>query len=110
MNEQVTKYITESPPVQRALMEEIRALIFHHIHGVKEQIKWGRPVYSTTTDFAYFKTTRTYLTLGFFRYHKITTNVHLLEGTGKDMRHIKLRKTEDLNRELLVMWLREVGE
>jgi len=33
---------------------------------------------------------------GFFEFAKIKTNQHLIEGTGKSMRHVKLSKVEDI--------------
>lgn len=108
MNEQVTKYISEAPEEQMKIMERIREIIHQEVPGVKENFKWGRPVFSTDIDFAYFKTTKSYLTLGFFKFEKIKDNSHLLEGTGKDMRHIKIRKFDDLQSPLIKNWLHQI--
>lgn len=108
MSSEVTGYINQAPESQRIMMENIRTIIHDHIPGVTENFKWGRPVFSASADLVYLKTSRNYLTLGFFKYQKITTNSHLLEGTGKDMRHIKLKTPADLNPEVLVMWLGEM--
>jgi hypothetical protein len=99
LNEKVSKYISEAPEAQRNMMEELRKLIQSQVPTVVESFKWSRPVFSTDSDFAYFKSTKGYLTLGIFKFEKITTNAHLLEGTGKDMRHIKIKSLDNLLRE-----------
>lgn len=108
MNEQVTKYILEAPEEQTRIMEKIRELIHKEVPEVVENFKWSRPVFSTETDFAYFKTTKAYLTFGIFQFDKIKDHSQLLEGTGKDMRHIKIKKLEDLQPEVIKTWLHQL--
>jgi hypothetical protein len=90
MNPDVTAYIQNTPEDQQGILKELRALIFTIVPNVNEQYKWSRPVYELEKDFCYIKTTKKHVTLGFFDFEKIKTNAELLEGTGKDMRHIKL--------------------
>lgn len=108
MSTEVTTYITQAPETQKQMMTEIRALIHAIVPGVKESIKWGRPVFSTHTDFAYFKTGKTYLSFGFFKIEKIFGDADLLEGTGKEMRHIKLKQPADLKPAILKRWIKQV--
>lgn len=108
MNEQVSNYILAAPETQQKLMSEIRSIIHATIPSVIENFKWGRPVFSTKTDLAYFKTTKGYLTLGFFKFNAITSDTHLLEGTGKDMRHIKLKNVDDLQPGIIKRWLKQM--
>ncbi len=110
MNEQVTKYISEAPEEQRKIMEKIRAIIHEEVPAVFENVKWSRPVFSTESDFAYFKTAKTYLTFGIFKFEKIKDGVHLLEGTGKDMRHLKIKKLDDLQPEMIKKWVRSIAK
>ena len=108
MNEQVTSYITEAPDEQRKIMESIRAIIHSEVSSVKENFKWSRPVFSTDRDFAYFKTAKSYLTFGIFNFDKIKDNQNLLEGTGKDMRHIKIKRHDDLQPEIIKNWIQQI--
>jgi hypothetical protein len=89
MNELVTQYIAGAPEEQRQIMEALQLIIHQEVPSVVENFKWSRPVFSTEKDFAYFKTTKSSLTFGFFAFEKIRDHRELLEGTGKDMRHIK---------------------
>lgn len=104
MNEQVTRYINEAPPKQQEIMEVLRQLVRATVPGVKEEFKWSRPVFRSDKDFAYLKTARAYVTLGFFKFEKLRDVHGRLEGTGKDMRHIKLKTVQDIDSELLKEW------
>lgn len=109
MNEQVNAYISKAPEGQRAILERLRQLIHKSTNGVEEAYKWNRPVFRAKKDFAYLKTAKGYVTLGFFDFRKLDDPGHLLEGTGKDMRHIKLKKAEEMDEALLLQWLRSAA-
>jgi|GEM_PF-269752 len=108
MNEQVSQYITKAPAKQREIMESIRQIIHEEAPSVTENIKWSRPVFSEKGDFMYFKTSKEYLTVGIFKFTRIKLYNELLEGTGKNMRHIKLRKVEELKPEVIRTWIRNM--
>src|SRR5690554_37311 len=107
-DEQVTGYINQASDEQRRIMETVRDLLHDSIKGIKEEIKWSRPVFNNGTDLVYFKTAKSYVTVGFFNYNKLSDPDSLLEGTGKDMRHIKIRKHEEVDKELLKRWFKEL--
>ena len=96
MNGEVTNYIENSDDSHREILTELRKLILTIAPNAEEQYKWSRPVYGLEKDFCYLKTTKKHVTLGFFEFGKITTNSHLIEGTGKAMRHVKLAKVSDI--------------
>jgi hypothetical protein len=110
MNEQVTEYIDQAVDYQRDIMHAIREIIHATVEDVEEAFKWSRPVFSKGKDFAYLKTAKTYVSLGFNSFQKLDDPDNLLEGTGKDMRHIKIRKLEEINAELLSEWFRSVSQ
>ena len=104
MNEQVTAYINEATAEQKLIMEMLRQLIHDTVPQVVENFKWSRPIFSTNKDFAYLKTAKNYVTLGFFQFKKLNDPQNLLEGTGKDMRHIKIKKASDIDKNVLTEW------
>lgn len=106
MNKQVTDYINNSPEEQKIIMERIREIIHKSVPDVLEEFKWSRPVFTLKKDFAYLKTAKAYVTLGFFNSNNIKEETYLLEGTGKDMRHIKIKKVEEINSKLLDKWFK----
>ena len=105
MHPQVTDYITNSGN-QQEILQTIRQLIHETVPQVTEEFKWGRPIFRTNKDFAYLKSAKTYVTLGFFNFQKLNDPGNRLEGTGKDMRHIKLKTITDIDRDLLTEWFK----
>lgn len=106
MNQQVTDYIEKAPDEQKQIMNSIRKLIHESVDNVTEEFKWNRPVFNAGKDFAYLKTAKNHVTLGFFNFEKIIDADNLLEGTGKDMRHVKLKSIDDINQELFKSWFK----
>ena len=103
-NPQVSDYISSAPEEQKKIMEVLRQLVHESVPNATENFKWSRPVFSAAKDFAYLKTAKSYVTLGFFSFDKLEDKNNLLEGTGKDMRHIKIRKAVDIDKGLLSEW------
>lgn len=104
MNQEVTDYINNAEEEQQKIMTAVRALIHESVEGVEEAFKWSRPVFSKKKGFAYLLTTKSHVNLGFMDFHKINDPKNLLEGTGKDMRHIKIKKAADIDAEMLKEW------
>ncbi len=105
MNQQVTRYIDAAAQPQREAMIRLRQLIHSCLPGVEEEFKWGRPVFRTTRDIVYFKTTKANLSMGFFDASGFEDPNGLLEGTGKAMRHLKIPNAEAVDEVLLTTWL-----
>jgi hypothetical protein len=110
MNKQVTEYINQAPDQQKKIMEIVRQLIHENAGQVQEEFKWSRPVFRNEKDFAYLKTAKAYVTLGFFNFQKLDDPGNLLEGTGKDMRHIKLKSVDSIDKDLLKKWISASSE
>jgi hypothetical protein len=108
MNPQITEYIEAAPAEQKQIMEALRKLIHDTVPGTNEEFKWSRPVFRTTKDFTYLKTAKAYVTLGFMEFQKLDDPQNKLEGTGKDMRHIKIKTMNDIDQELLKKWFKAV--
>ena len=109
MNPLVSEYIEKAPSSQKAIMELLRKLIHETVAGVAEEYKWSRPVFRTSVDFAYFKTAKGHVTLGFFKADVLREEGQLLEGSGKDMKHVKLKRVEEVDRQLFAEWFRAVS-
>ena len=110
MNDKVSDYINALSDDKKEIMNEIRKLILQSVPNVKEDIKWGRPVFSAERDFAYLKPAKNYVSLGFFHFAKLDDPENLLEGTGKDMRHIKIKRVGDINEKLLKKWFKDASK
>lgn len=105
MNTQITEYIEKAPKEQKEIMEIIRSLIHQNVKNVKEEYKWNRPVFKLAKKFAYLQSNKNHVNLGFYEgLGKLNDPEGLLEGTGKTMRHIKLKNVSEINNNLLSEW------
>jgi hypothetical protein len=110
MNQQVTDYINEASGEQKRIMDRIRELIKESVPNSKEEFKWSRPVFKSEKDFAYLKRAKKYITLGFFNFEKLRDEDNRLEGTGKEMRHVKLTTLNDVDEELYSEWFKTASD
>lgn len=106
MNAEVTAYIAAASTEHGAILKVLRKLVHESVPDTVEQFKWSRPVFRATTDFAYLSTTKTYVTLGFYKASGIKDPKGLLECSGKEMRHLKLRTLAYVDGPTLKRWLK----
>ena len=110
IDKQVTAYIQKAPAEQVAIIETLRQLVHDAVQGTTEAIKWGFPVFSNGSNFAYIKSNKNHVTFGFYNPEKIDDPNKLLEGTGNTMRHVKVKKTDDIDSALFTRWLKAISE
>ena len=68
-------------------------------------MKWGVPYYG---NLYYFVALKTHVNLGFSIAKLSNDEIKLLEGTGKTMRHIKLKNVEDIDETKITQLLKMV--
>jgi hypothetical protein len=89
-----------SNPALQAVVVALRARIKSLAPKATEFVNpWGLPTFETKEPFAYFMVAKKHVTLGFHYGTSLADPHKLLQGTGKDLRHVKLRTEDDLNRE-----------
>ena len=108
-NKKVTDYIENAQEDQIETLEILRKLIHTSVSGVSEEIKWRMPVFAKTKDFAYLKSTKKHITFGFYNIDKIEDPDNILEGTGKTLRHIKVKSKTDFDKKLVAKWLKAIA-
>ena len=94
-------------PDLRAVAEAIRKLVFEADPDLSEAIKWGNPTYEKQGRVCYLATTKNYVSLGFFNGAGLTDPHGRIEGTGKKMRHVKVRALSDIDQQRFASWVRE---
>ena len=73
-----------------------------HVKGVRESVNpWKIPTFESNGPLCFFMVGKNHVTLGFLRGAALRDQAGLLEGTGKSLRHVKLRLVEDLDRPAL---------
>lgn len=94
---EVDEYIKKAPTQHSETLKKLRNLILETVPQSQELFKWGQPVYATEKNYAYLKSTKNHVNLGFFNFDKISDTNNLLEGTGKSMRHIKITDIDNVD-------------
>jgi hypothetical protein len=90
MSTTIDAWFEAAPSWQRAILLHLRKIILSVAPGAVEELKWNRPCYSNSRGmFCYLHSTKSHATLGFQKGATLKDLDHLLEGTGKEMRHIK---------------------
>lgn len=96
------------PETLNAVAGKLRAIVRAAAPKASESIKWGMPFYELNGMLGYIRARPTYITLGF--YHQ---GVHLpdakgrLEGSGENMRHVKVSSLEAVDVKLFKSWVRQ---
>lgn len=94
----VEQFIRNASPTVRPVLQDLRELVRQAIPDAKEEIKWGRPVYSLNHIVCYLAAAGDHANLGFYRGIELEDPKGLLEGEGKKLRHIKVYRTEEIRR------------
>jgi hypothetical protein len=87
------------PPVLREISEGLRVLVREALPEVRERPNpWHVYSFAGRQDFCYLAVSSHHVSLGFIKGTSLRDPGQLLEGAGKNLRHVKFRRAEDLNR------------
>ncbi len=103
----VDSWMAGLEPDQRPVAEAIRKLVLEADPDLSEAIKWGNPTYEKQGRVCYLAATKGYVSLGFFNGAGLTDPHGRIEGTGKKMRHVKVRALSDIDQQRFSAWVRE---
>ena len=103
----VNACISELAPEKRKIAEALRKIVLNADPGLQESVKWGNPTYEKKGRVCYIADMGGYMNFGFFKGANLTDPTGRIEGTGKDMRHIKVKSLDDILLEQFSTWIRE---
>ncbi len=103
----VDSWMSRLEPDQRPIAEALRNLVVEAEPDLSEAIKWGNPTYEKQGRVCYLAATKSYVSLGFFNGAGLTDPHGSIEGTGKKMRHVKVRALTDIDQQRFSAWVRE---
>jgi len=84
------------------LATELRLLMQKTVPGIKESVNpWKIPTFESNGPMCFFSIGKKHVTFGFLRGTSLPDPARLLEGIGKNLRHVKLRTVEDLRKPAL---------
>jgi hypothetical protein len=92
------------------LAQELRRVIRRALPDAAEGIKWGMPVYEQNGLVCAIRPARDYVALQFYTAGTSLRDPHgLLEGSGKKMRHVKIRTIADIRPRVFGSWLKQAA-
>lgn len=92
----VQSYVGAIEPGKRALVEALRKFVGREAPQLVEQIKWGNLCWTGKGNVAWIIVYKEHVDFGFFGGARLKDPRGLLEGTGKGLRHIKVREAKDI--------------
>ena len=106
----VDSWLADLEPPLRSVAGGLRRVILESGPDLLETIKWGNPAYEKGGLVCYLAATKSYVSLGFFNGAALTDLEGIIEGTGKKMRHVKVRNLSDILDARISSWVREAME
>jgi len=95
MDTKVDNYVRELASPNKEICEKLRAVIVKTFPSIKEELKWGVPAYDGGKY--YFVALKNHVNLGFSIKGLSKEELSLFEGTGKTMRHLKIKSIDDID-------------
>ena len=101
-------YLADQPPKNRTLIRALRKFVERAFPKLQESVKWGNGCWLKGKDpVAYVYSAPDYVQFGFFRGAKLVDPRGLLEGEAQYVRHIKVRKTGDIDEKAFAALLKQ---
>ena len=101
-----SKVLPELQPVVAMLRELMRETA----PDATEGIHYGIPMYKGRKIFAFINPTKKDITFGFSHGGEFEDKFHLLRGTGKVSKHVKIKNLRSVNKEALRYYIRQALE
>jgi len=108
MDAKVHQYLEKTPPPQKEICLKLREIILHIFPDIPEEIKSGVPAYAG--GLFNIRVQPNQVNLGFSIQGLTKKQLALFEGSGKTMRHIKIRTLDDIDEKKIVKLLKIVGK
>jgi hypothetical protein len=93
-------YLAKYSLEMQLLAKKVRELILEVVPEVDELIKWKNLYYQKNKPVCAILIHKNHINLEFTRGRELTELGYPLEGTGKNMRHVKIHTSADINQKL----------
>ena len=107
MSKQVDDYIEQQKSPQKEICQRLRAIILRTFPNIGEEMKLGVPWYEGKY---YIVALKNHVNLGFSLDGLSSNEIELFEGSGKTMKHIKVRSLEEIDEKKIVALLKVIKE
>ena len=93
----IDAYVEQRNPALKDVASAVRRLVKKAVPAAAEGVNpWGVPVFELDGTLCFLMVGKSHVTLGFARGTSLGDPAGLLEGTGKNIRHVKLKTTEQV--------------
>jgi hypothetical protein len=100
--EWIDAYVSRKDKELGRVATGLRSLVKQTVPGAKETVNpWKIPTFEWNGPMCFFSIAKHHITFGFLRGTSLPDPAKLLEGTGKNLRHVKVRTVEDLGKPAL---------
>jgi hypothetical protein len=102
------KYLADQTPKNQSVIRALRKFVKRVAPQLQESVKWGNGCWvKGTVPVSYVYSAPDYVQLGFFAGSTLKDPKKLLQGEGKFVRHIKVRKPSDIDERAIGALLRQ---
>lgn len=107
--EEVNQYILDLPSNIQKIVVALREMALQSSPELKEEFKWSMPNYTYKGLVCYIQTAKNHVNFGFHRGNLLQDkDVHkLLQGSGKALRYVRLKKIEEIQPEAITSLIHE---
>ena len=92
-------YVDDQNPEMRKVVKALRSMVKKILPSTRITLNsWGIPTFEAEAPFCLYMVSKNHVTFGFHNGAALADPSRLLEGTGKNIRHVKLRTVTDLKR------------
>ena len=107
--EEVDHYIEGLSEDIQKITVALRKIILESSPTLIEEFKWSMPNYSYNGLVCYLQASKKHVNLGFHKGNELQDKDtdNLLQGTGKTMRHIRIKKIEEIQPEAFTRLIKE---
>jgi hypothetical protein len=92
-------YARDDNPALQKVVRGLRSLVKAAVPGTAITVNsWGIPTFESKDPFCFYMVGKNHVTFGFHYGTSLDDPERLLEGTGKNLRHVKLRTVGDLDK------------
>jgi len=106
MSNRVDEYMAKQKSPQKEICQKLRKFILKTLPGAKEEMRWGTPVFDGGKF--YIGALKDHVNFGFAVSGLTKKEASFFEGSGKTMKHVKVRSLKDIDEKKLAKLLRMV--
>ncbi|MCS4538070.1 MAG: DUF1801 domain-containing protein [Thaumarchaeota archaeon] len=109
MDAKVKRWLDDLSESKKELAMKVREIVFKAEPSIKEAIKWGSLTFISDENIAWIINypQKEYTNFGFFRATELSDPKRLLEGSGKGLRHVKIKSEKDIDAKQFTAWIKE---